>query len=614
MEEMKCQNCGTELANGVQFCHECGSKVENRGRFCRECGAKNEEGSKFCSICGASMAPVAVTATVPYECKDASKAKSQSISPKAETVVSKAKAKTTSNKQPPQNTSNSLGDKIKAFIVEFWHKQDAFCKVVTVATIVVVLILLVAVLAQKGLAIFFSISQIVGLIVATLIHKGVIKHPNRWLKYIVLVVAILFTILTIMSFSWGNKSLDADDPSDGAITATEEIGKNDSTKPNPENLVNCPTEEYIIACLRATPNVVSIEAVTEDNDPNGDLNTDGGYYAAVFFSVDLIDQDEVYGEDLIDRGTDAGGCIEAYKTVEDAESRNEYLAGYDDSLLFISGYHTVIGTLVIRTSQKLTDNDQAALEANIIAILTGGDVTTPIPTEPVETTVPTEALTEAPTESVTITLTMAEDDFEGMNYQEAEKVFREMGFVNFEYRTVDTEIESAAETICYIEITDGFAVNSDFSEGDIVDSDSTVTFFSYKYEAPTAPSPVFYSTNDYETAKNGDTGVFSYIDEGVSYDIYWIIDFDEGYVYYFTDGAGETFCDRLKIESGTLNDAITVTYHDGGDSWSYKLHFKYVDHPETLIMVDQNGFDWEYSTTDLDDALEIRDTKRIKDY
>lgn len=223
--------------------------------------------------------------------------------------------------------------------------------------------------------------------------------------------------------------------------------------------------------------------------------------------------------------------------------------------------------------------------------------------------------TEQPeTQPAAITLTMGEDDFKGMNYKEAEKIFREMGFTSFEYRTVDTEIESAADTISYIEITEWIIGDSDFVKGDKFDADSTVTFFSYKYEAPAAPSPVFYSTNDYETAKKGNTGMFAYRDKGGSYDIYWIIDFDEGYVYYFTDGNGESFCDRLKIESGTLNDAITITYHDGGDTWSYKLHFKYVDHPETLIMVDQNGFDWEYSTTDLDDALALRSTKTIKDY
>ena len=125
---------------------------------------------------------------------------------------------------------------------------------------------------------------------------------------------------------------------------------------------------------------------------------------------------------------------------------------------------------------------------------------------------------------------------------------------------------------------------------------------------------VFYSTNDYETAKKGNKGVFSYRDRGNSYDIYWIIDFDAGYVYYFTDGNGETTCDRLKLDSGDLNSNIKITYHDGGDTWSYKLHFKYVNSPVTLIMVDQNGFEWEYSTTDLDDALELRNTKRIVDY
>lgn len=213
-----------------------------------------------------------------------------------------------------------------------------------------------------------------------------------------------------------------------------------------------------------------------------------------------------------------------------------------------------------------------------------------------------------------ITLTMGEDDFKGMNYQEAEKIFREMGFTKFEYRDVDTETESAADTICYIEITEWFIGDSDFVKGDKFDSDSTVTFFSYKYEAPATPSPVFYSTNDYETAKKGNSGVFSYKNKSGSYDVYWIIDFDEGYVYWFTEGNGESTCDKVKIVSGTLNDKITVTWHDGGDQWSWHLHFKYVNSPVTLIVNDHNGFATEFTTTDLDDALAIRGTKTIKEY
>lgn|GEM_PF-1273931 len=73
------------------------------------------------------------------------------------------------------------------------------------------------------------------------------------------------------------------------------------------------------------------------------------------------------------------------------------------------------------------------------------------------------------------------------------------------------------------------------------------------------PRAVYYSTNDYETVKKGNTGVYSYKNTYGSYDVYWIIDFNEGYVYWFTDGNGETYCDKVKIDSGTLNDKITVT-------------------------------------------------------
>lgn len=283
--------------------------------------------------------------------------------------------------------------------------------------------------------------------------------------------------------------------------------------------------------------------------------------------------------------------------------------------------------------EPTTIQDEINLECDILSSTTVSKTTeTPLPTPTVKTTListQTPQLTNnetveksddnqgnntAESSMSEITITMSEEDFKGMKYQAAEKVFRDMGFVKFEHRTVATETKSAADTICYIEITERFIGDSSFVKGDKFDSDSTVTFFSYKYEAPATPSAVSYSTNDYETAKKGNTGVFSYRNRGNSYDIYWVIDFDEGYAYYFTDGDGESFCDRLKISSGTLNDKITVTYHDGGNVWSYKLHFKYVNHPETLIMVDQNGYEWKYSTTNLHKALALRATKKISNY
>lgn len=135
-------------------------------------------------------------------------------------------------------------------------------------------------------------------------------------------------------------------------------------------LVTNPTEAYVIQRLREVEGVSDIAAATEDNDPNGQLNKDGGYTAAVFFSSPLVNESEVSGgPSVIDKGTDGGGCIEVYKTAEDAEKRNTYLSAFDGGIL-ASGSHTVVGTVVIRTSSKLTASQQDQLEAAIIESLT----------------------------------------------------------------------------------------------------------------------------------------------------------------------------------------------------------------------------------------------------
>ena len=135
------------------------------------------------------------------------------------------------------------------------------------------------------------------------------------------------------------------------------------------SLVDAPSEGYIIQCLSKIPNIVDISAVTEDNDPNGKLNKAGGYTAQVYFSSDLVNQGSVLGSTVIEKGTDGGGSIEVYANVQDAEKRNDYLASFDGTL-FASGSHTVVGTVLVRTSDELTASQQKEMEANIIAELT----------------------------------------------------------------------------------------------------------------------------------------------------------------------------------------------------------------------------------------------------
>lgn len=222
--------------------------------------------------------------------------------------------------------------------------------------------------------------------------------------------------------------------------------------------------------------------------------------------------------------------------------------------------------------------------------------------------------TSSTTDSKQVTVTMSKDELKGLERTDAEKKIKEMGFTVIKYEELDTSKSELNDKIGDVEIKTWEFGKGDFSKGDTYNSDATVVLWYYKYKEPEKPSPVYFSTNDRETAKKGNTGVFSYKSMNLQYDIYWIIDFDEGYVYYFTEGNGESSCDRLKIESGDLNSYIVITYHDGDTQWSYKLHFKYVNSPETLIMVDDDGFDYTYSATDLDDALSLKDTKTIKDY
>ncbi len=133
--------------------------------------------------------------------------------------------------------------------------------------------------------------------------------------------------------------------------------------------VDNPPESFVIGRLTTVEHVMDISAATENNDPNGHLGKAGGYTAQIYFSSDWVDQDDVYGDTIIEKGTQCGGSIEVYSTVEDAEKREEYLANFDGSVL-ASGSHAVIGTVLVRTSDELPASKQKELEASIIEALT----------------------------------------------------------------------------------------------------------------------------------------------------------------------------------------------------------------------------------------------------
>ncbi|ADL36469.1 PASTA domain-containing protein (plasmid) [Butyrivibrio proteoclasticus B316] len=124
---------------------------------------------------------------------------------------------------------------------------------------------------------------------------------------------------------------------------------------------------------------------------------------------------------------------------------------------------------------------------------------------------------------------------------------------------------------------------------------------------------LFYTTNDKSTYKNGNSGVYAYRRNGKNYDLYIIIDFDEGAVYDFMDGNGDITCTKGYIKSGDLNSVLIVTYYDGADSWESGYCFAWKNQPDHLkYQIDaSDSTQFDYYATSLKSALKIKDTKTI---
>ena len=147
----------------------------------------------------------------------------------------------------------------------------------------------------------------------------------------------------------------------------------ENSKKQYKQVVN-PSEEFVMQRSLTVDDVADARAVTEDQDPNGNLHKAGGYTSTIYFESKTVNQSDVYvsgkyADILIDKGTDAGGAIEVYENVEDAEKRRDYLATYDGTI-YANGTHTVIGTVLVRTSNELTATQQKELEQKVIDALT----------------------------------------------------------------------------------------------------------------------------------------------------------------------------------------------------------------------------------------------------
>lgn len=168
----------------------------------------------------------------------------------------------------------------------------------------------------------------------------------------------LFEQITIDS------ELSNNDISDKLIEYSQIINESISYYSIVHNL-NYANETAITNALSDINNVIEYKAVTESNDPNSMLNKEGGYISAIYFILDLIDYESVPGKTVIEKGTDAGGCVELYSSLEDAQSRCDYLKQFDNTLLY-SGSYALVGRMVIRTSYQLSNQQQISVTESIV--------------------------------------------------------------------------------------------------------------------------------------------------------------------------------------------------------------------------------------------------------
>lgn len=634
---MKCQNCGADLADGVLFCRECGTKVEMQKKYCRECGKEVPVDARFCSYCGADLSVIPVL-DQPVSDEEAETPTSGNEETPVHTQLSHP------SNDAEYSTAVTIWDKIAMKLQAFWSGLNNFSKVFTIASVIVVLLLLISFASHNAVAAFFSVLQIAGLVISMLWHKGVLNPPREWLKYITLAIAILFTVLNIMSYSWDkNKVVEESDKS--TVSSSETNATNTIVSP-PYNAADCLGQNYDTV----KNDFISAGFIEIYTDAVEDLSYSESERIDTIESISIGGNDSFADGEQFSKSDKVEISYHAYKKVTvsidvdflsniffdkygvvvylNEEKVGELAHGEDKSfsLQVSPGTYTLtfqkkddtscVGSIELDVKGDVNASVQISCQSDNICV-------TPLYIEKIGEVREGE-----------IMMPQALSSFKYKNYLDVQNTLENLGFTNISTEilydihwgwTVEGEVESVS--------IDG---NADSVRGDIFSADSPIiiTYHMKEEDDPNRPTEastsaaettlpatqaeedtsVYYSTNTKDTYKNGNTGIYAYKSIGNSYDNYWIIDFDDGYVYSFSEGLGDNSCSKFAIESGDLNSTLAFSMHSDGTTYQWFAFFKWKNQPDHLVIVDDGNFDYDFYPTNLSDALRLKKQKSIALY
>ena len=579
---MRCTYCGANLEDGVRFCRECGGRVEiSKKRFCRECGSSVPEGNKFCPSCGAQFFNIEdYAADVPNE--------NNWKEPQAERNRDMDSDDSWKEYSSPQSYTGAGAPKRSFGIGEFAEKLSS------------------------GIGEFTEKRS-----------SGFGKSAPKRSSGNGLLVGALIAIVAIMAILGGvfHSRSDSETPHpaleepiathDPSITYSIEKGRQYA----------CMTDEWDVYIATAvSDSIIKVENWDKSysSDKKVEYSYDVGSYkindgsvgfawiddAHTAFVINFQDKDNSHAKELTQR----------IFTITISDSDKDKGSDYDTDIRCFTytsdDWHMYRAIPLSSTLIKIECWSRSSSSEDYRFGWDWGVIDTKNTNTDFEWT------------------DSEETSFAITTYDPENSHWDESLFVVFELDNPKAKFASVQDFL-------GIKVTQDEEGGDHAEEATpspdptatptptptptpkptpTPTPTPKPTATPTPNNSLSYSTNDRETAKKGNTGVFSYRSRGGTYYIYYIIDFDEGYVYRFIDGNGDATCDRLKIESGDLNSVLIVTYHDGGDTWSNGLHFKWKNMPDQLVMQDNDGFEYEFVTTNLDDALALRNKKTIIDY